>query len=606
MRTPLPKLLARGRALLRRVTQRSHPEPTISAEHDQALVQHLNHSRIPSWAQFSYLFRYLGRREGWVFRIALIALFGAAALLVVRYVNRHWIPEPATGGSYTEAVVGAPRFINPVLASSDLDTSLVPLLFSGLLRLQTDGTLTNDLAENVEVTNDGKTYRVTLKPDLRWHDGEPLTAQDVVFTVGLVKDPNVASPRYAAARDVSVEAADDRTVVFTLENADAAFRSFLTLGILPAHIWSGIPAAAMTTTDFNVKPIGNGPYKFKEVRKKEKTGSVTGMTLERFPSAATPARIDTLRLRFVDDGVAAVEAVSSSQADGVRVVSTDLIAKAKALRGTSQQILPLPQVVSVFFNVKRSLFERKEVRLALRAATNQAQVIDRARPDAPAANSPLLPGMPGAEAVSPAPRGADLDAARKLLEDAGWKKEGDLYARGSVKLEFTLVVPDVAEYVSAAQTLVEQWKELGANVELQVADPTVIGKDIIKGRAFDAILYSDRYDANFDLYPFWHSTQSFDPGLNLTSFYNKEVDAKLTEARQPGVAADKRAAANAAAARILVDEAPALFLYQSYALIAQRVSLRATSAPTLLAATQRFLNVHDWYVKTDRTWKWAP
>ncbi len=569
-------------------------------------MQHLSHSRIPSWTQFSYLFRYLGKREGWVFRLALLVLFVSAALLVTRYINRHWIPEPAIGGDYTEAVVGAPRFINPVLASSDLDTSLVPLLFNGVLRLQPDGTYVNDLAENVETTEGGKTFRVTLKPNLHWHDGEPLTAGDIAFTVELAKDPNVASPRYTAARDVTVETPDDRTVIYKLEQANPSFKMFLTMGILPAHIWSEIPAAAMSTSDFNVKPIGSGPFKFKEVRKKEKTGSVTGMTLERYADATTPTHLNTLQLRFVEDPAAALEAVSSSQAQGARFVGTDLMSKARSLRGTTETILPLPQVVAVYFNMKNSLLERKEVRLALRAATDQAQIIERARPDAPAANDPLLPGMPGGPAQAPTPRGADLTAAAKLLEDAEWKKEGDVYKRKGVALAFTLVVPDVAEYVTAANTLADQWKRLGANVTVQVADPSVIGKDIIKDRKFDAILYSDRYDASYDLYPFWHSTQSFDPGLNLTSFYSKDLDAKLTEARQPDLAEDKRAAANQAAAKILSAEAPAIFLYQSYALIVQRANLRTTSVPTLIEATQRFMNVAEWYVETDRTWKWVP
>jgi len=592
-----------GRKLVARFRGRPPAGPAVSLAHDQALVQNLNGSRWPSWSQFSYIFRYLGKREGWVFRASVILLFLSAAFLVYRYVGRHWIPQPTVGGTYTEAVMGAPRFINPVLASSEVDLALTPLLYSGLLRQAPDGNLVNDLAENVTVSNDGKTYTVTLKPGLTWHDDQPLKADDVLFTLETVQNPNVGSPRYSDFRDVKVEAPDDRTIVFTLDKASPVFRRLLTLGILPAHIWADIPPAAMGTTDYNLKPIGNGPFKFKEIRKKEHSGDVTTLLLERAPAAATPALLQNLGLRFVDDGQAALDSLGG-QADGVRLVSNDLYAKAEKVRGADVQYLPLPQTVAAFFNAKNSLFDAKEVRLALRDAVDPATIMEGARPTARVIAGPVLEGMPGWFALPT--RGADLDGARARLEAAGWKKEADVYVKGKAKLEFTLTVPDVKEYTDAAKIIADAWKALGANVTVKAVDPAVLTKDVVKTRAFDVLLFADRYDDTLDLYPFWHSTQSFDPGLNLTSYFHKDLDAQLTTAHDAGTSTDDRAKAYAKVQQIMIDEAPALFLYQPAAAVVQTKNLRSVNAPTLLTASNRFLDVTNWYVNTDHVWKWNP
>ena len=606
MRNPLSFVTSLGRKLIARLPHRTATAPAISVDADRALVQNLNDSRWPSWTQFTYLFRYLGKREGVLFRIAIVLLFASAAVLVFRYIDRHWIPEPATGGSHTEAVVGVPRFLNPALASSDVDLSITPLVYSGLLRLNSDGTYGNDLAAELVVSNDGKIYTAKLKPNLQWHDGEKLTSEDVRFTFSVLQDPNVASPRYADVRGVKVDAPDEQTVTFTLENANSTFQGVLTVGILPAHVWTDIPPSAMGTTDYNLKPIGSGPFMFKEIRKKGKTGGVTSIILERFPSAATRARLQELQLRFVDDADAGVDALSNGQADGVRLVSTEQMAKAEKIRGATLIVEPLPQVVAVYFNVKNALLAHREVRLALRAAADQAQVIAKARPDAPATNGALLPDMPGAPTSAPAARVQDLTAATKLLTDAGWTIDGDVYVRKGQRLSFTLAVPDVKEYTDAANAIVEQWKVFGADVKVQAVDTSVINKEMIKSRTFDAILYSDRYDETFDLYPFWHSTQSFDPGLNLTSYYSKDLDKLLTDARQPTVNSQAKAEAYQKADAILAADAPAIFLYQSFALIVQKDNLRSTTPMSLLEATNRFLDVTDWYVKTDRVWRWNP
>ncbi|MFA6042715.1 MAG: peptide ABC transporter substrate-binding protein [Patescibacteria group bacterium] len=606
MRNPLSSLSRVRKNLTDHFRNRATPAPAVSVDADHALVQHLNHSRLPTWSQFTYLFRYLKPKEAWVLRIAILFLFGSAAILVGRYINRHWIPEPTIGGTYTEAVMGTPRYLNPVLASSDTDLALTPLLFSGVLRQNPNGEYVNDLAEKVTEAPDGKTVTILLRQNLHWHDGTALTTDDVRFTIETIQNPNVASPRYTLFRGMQVATADDRTVTLTLETASPRLHELLTVGILPAHIWGDIPPASMSTTDYNLKPIGNGPFKFKEFRKKELSGDIRGLTLERFPDAATPALLHTLKIRFVADSEGAVDVLSNGEADGVRLVNTDALARAQKIRGVHFTPLPLPQVVAVFFNLKKALFTEQAVRTALRDVVDPKTVLQTARGDnAQVIVGPVLFGMPGAD-PNPAVRTADVAGAAKRLDDAGWKLEGEVRKKKDVELRFALTVPDVEEYKAAADGIVNAWKNIGAVATVDVVDPNTLGKEIVKERNFSALLYADRYDGSLDLYPFWHSTQSFDPGLNLTSFYSKDLDEALTNARKANVTAADRAKAYSTVQSIVSREAPAIFLYQPLANLVTKKRISTLETPTILAGGQRFTNATEWYVETHRVWKWSP
>src|SRR3954471_10052594 len=151
-------------------------------------------------------------------------------------------PAGPKGGTYVEAMIGAPRYVNPLLASSDTDLDLTHLVFSGLTRLDDRGMIIPDLVEGWQVSGDSRTYTFTLRPNLRWHDDQPLTADDVVFTIGLLHDKSFpGDPAMAVPwTDVRVDAPTQQTIRFTLPAANASFMQFTTLGILPRHLWADV------------------------------------------------------------------------------------------------------------------------------------------------------------------------------------------------------------------------------------------------------------------------------------------------------------------------------------------------------------------------------
>jgi peptide/nickel transport system substrate-binding protein len=135
-------------------------------------------------------------------------------------VNRSFLVEvPDYGGSLTEGVVGAPRFINPLLATSDTDRDLTTLIYSGLMKIDDQGKLIPDIAESYTVSDDELNYVFTIKDNVYFHDGEKLTVDDVIYTIEKAQDPELKSPREANWVGVKVERIDDKTIAFNLKQA---------------------------------------------------------------------------------------------------------------------------------------------------------------------------------------------------------------------------------------------------------------------------------------------------------------------------------------------------------------------------------------------------
>ena len=176
----------------------------------------------------------------------IVALLGMAVLIGVLLAgtvgSRASTPTPPASGSdtYVEAMVGAPRFVNPLLATSDTDIDLTHLVYSGLTRVDEQGNLAPDLASGWDVSQDSKVFTFTLRPNLLWQDGEPLTSDDIKFTTDWLQDPHFpGDPALAAAwKDAKIEVPTQDRVIIRLSASNSSFIQFTTLGILPRHLWA--------------------------------------------------------------------------------------------------------------------------------------------------------------------------------------------------------------------------------------------------------------------------------------------------------------------------------------------------------------------------------
>lgn len=586
------------------LTKRWRTDGTRQAEaDDRELVLRLAPSRIPSWKQARYLPRLLSPRERrwlrWCLSVAGLSLL----VLVGHALTRHVIRVPANGGSLTEGLVGSPQYLNPILARPQTpDLALTRLLFRGLFHIDEQLRIVPDLAESLTVSADGKTYTVKLRPNLHWSDGEPITADDVRYTYETAADASYQSPVQSVFHRATVTAPDSRTVMLTLAESFEPLRSYLTLGLLPAHLWQDQTPPTFPLAELNLKPIGNGPYKFQSVTR-DRNGLIKSFVLIRNTLFAGPRpKIDKLTIKMYPDPISAQDALTSSSIDSLSGLAPGPLAKVQPAHQV--QRFALSQLTAVFFSQKTNLALRtKTVRQALALAVDRRSLITYAfggvgRP----ADGPLLPAQPG-YAADITRFGYDPAQANALLDQAGWKSGPDGFrAQGKQALSFALTTVDDPMYTAAADAQAASWKTIGAKVEVKIIPADRIQKDVIKPRQYDALLFGQISDVDADPYAFWHSSQQQGAGFALAVGYIKKVDSDV-EAARTATTADAHQAALRDFQAVIADEVPAIILTQSEDLYAHQANLRGISANRIVTPADRFDGITSWYVKTRLSWK---
>jgi peptide/nickel transport system substrate-binding protein len=324
---------------------------------------------------------------------------------------------PARGGSYSEGIVGSPRFVNPVLAVSETDRDLSVLIFSGLMRMNPDGTLDPDIAESYKISEDLLTYTFTLKEDARFQDGSKVTPEDVVFTVRTAQNPDIKSPRRADWEGVNVVATDDRTVVFTLSQPYALFLENTSLGILPKKLWEKITPEEFPFTTLNTNPVGSGPYDVVSVRENS-SGIPVEFTLRAFENGVRVPFITHFVVRFYTDEEGLENALNKGE---VRAGSS--VNPAAITREVEIHEAIFGRVFGVFLNQNQNtLFAESAVREALNHSLDKKQIIDTVLSGYGSEIEGPLP--PLTKDISPKenPESSRVEEAREILRTNGWKE----------------------------------------------------------------------------------------------------------------------------------------------------------------------------------------
>lgn len=603
MDTPSPAPEGRPSWFARLLRRGNIPAPAAAAAAPGGSVR--RSSFWPSQAQLRYLPATLSAREQWIVRVAILLALASAVMLLVRFYQRHSAYLPRPGGSYIEGIVGAPKFINPILAqSNDADADLAHLLFRGLYRVNASGALEHALAESEMVSDDGTTYTIVMRQGTKWHDGQTVSASDVAFTFDRIQDAESQSPLMKIFKDVRIEVVDDRTVKFILQRPYAPFLSLLTVGLLPEHIWGDVPATNTTLAEWNQKPVGNGPFRFDQLTK-DRQGTIKSYRLVRFDEFYGDAPyLESLTFRFYKTRDEAVAALQRNAVQGLSFVTTDardqVLKKSVVLRG-----LRLPQYAAVFMNQKKApLLKEKALRMALEQAVDKSAIVGQALDGAGTViSTPILPGYLGYNPDMPG-QPFNTDEARKAFDAAGWTlPEGaTVRKKGDAELRFTLTTVDRPEYTKTAELLKSQWAAVGVAVEVKTVASIDILKKTIKPRDYDALLFGEIIGQDPDPYPFWHSSQSYDNGLNLAGFANKDADVLLEDARKSHDP-EARKQKYLQFQTILDQEKPAIFLYSPHYLYALPKKLRGFTLERVAVPADRFNGVEQWYMKTRRVWK---
>ncbi len=542
-----------------------------------------------------------------VLAFGLAVLLAYASFSVVLKLNGQFLVEvPAEGGELNEGMIGTPRFVNPVLATTDTDRDLSALVYSGLLRLNAAGELVPDLAESYTVSEDGLTYNFKIRSDAVFHDGEPVTTDDVIFTILKTQDPAIKSPKRPNWDGVRVEQINEKEIEFTLSAPYSPFIFNATLGILPEHKWGEITAEEFPFSSLNTNPVGSGPYELAGVHKDEDE-IITSYDLRSFDEyTIKKPYISKMHISFYRNEEDMLTAFDKRQITSMHSVTPSNIAGIN-LRKESVIQLPYSRVFALFFNQNKSAaLTDHDVREALDTAIDRNELVDTILSGyATPLYSPITL-FSTSEATSTQPYG--IDAARERLSSLSDKYELSPATEGTStdstkqRITFTISTSNVPELIAVGEKIVETYKSLGIDTELQIYDTNDLTSNVIRPREYEAILFGNVINRDLDYYAFWHSSQRNDPGLNLASYTSIEGDKALEAARESSDPAEKLSYLQNFEKQV-INDVPAVFLYSPDFIYVVPQIVRAQYPQIIVTPSDRFAEVYNWYTETDTVWK---
>ena len=548
------------------------------------------------------------KRLRWQILVVAVTLVIVALLLLSQQpVTVITLPEAAPGGIYTEALIGSMGRLNPVLDwNNAADRDVNRLIFSGLVKFDSRGLPQPDLAESWGVSADGKVYNFSLRPNAVWHDGQPVTSDDVLFTIEAIKSPASLFPQDIKDlwTQIQVKRLDDKTFQFTLPEPFSPFLDYATFGILPKHLLEAVPADQLPTAEFNLKPVGTGPYKFEELI--ISGGQITGVILTvNQDYYLGPPFIEQVVFRYYPNSAAALDAYRQGEVLGISQLTGDVLGAALQEPALSVYTSRLPQMGMVFLNNNNpavGFLQNATVRRALMLGLNRTVIISHIlKGQAIVADSPILPGSWAyyneIERFS-----YDPEAAIQLLN-----KEGFIFTAGSSvrskdgqPLTFTLVHPDDPVHTQIAQAIQADWTLIGVQVNLQAVSYDALVNDYLTTRNYEAALadLNTSRTPDPDPYLFWHQSESTG-GQNYSQWDNRTASEYLETAR---TAADfnERTRLYKNFQVIFAKELPSLPLYYpvySYGVDAQ---VQGVQVAPMYDVSDRLALIHEWYLVTRR------
>jgi len=546
--------------------------------------------------------------------VAITIVVVALLLLSQQPVSVPFLPEAAPGGIYTEALIGSMGRLNPMLDwNNPADRDINRLIFSGLIRFDSHGLPQPDLAESWGTSPDGTLYNFSIRPNATWHDGQPVTTDDVIFTIGLIQSGGSLFPQDIKDlwSQIEIKKFDDKTFQFKLPEPFAPFLDYATFGVLPKHLLESVPADQLASAEFNLKPVGTGPYKFDSLL--TSGGQISGVSLRVNENYYLPrAYIEQMVFRFYPDSASAFDAYEQGEVLGISQISNDILESALAESTLSVYTSRLPQLGLVFLNLNNPgvpFLQSEKVRRALLLGINRNIIVSRImKGQAIIADGPILPGS-WAYYEEIEHLDYDPDAAAALLKDEGYvipAGGGDVRAKDGQFLSFTLTHPNDETHTKIAQAIQSDWALIGVKVDLQAVGYDALANDFLATRNYQAALadLNTLRTPDPDPYLFWHQSEATG-GQNYSQWENRSASEYIETAR---IEADfeSRLRLYRNFQVTFTKDMPSLPLYYpvySYGVDAQ---VQGVQVAPMYDTSDRLALINEWYLVTRRTLEQTP
>lgn len=554
-----------------------------------------------------HFFRRLGRlyevrRFLLIWILALVALI-SGVVVQTRALGDYYLKlVPEAGGIYSEGMIGSYTNSNPIFASTDVNATVSRLIFSGLLTYDKNNKLINDLAEDWSLDETGKIYTIKIKEKAKWHDGKDLTAEDFVFTVKTIQNPDTRSPFFSSWQGIEVSSNGPKEIKINMPNVLASFPNSLTLGVLPKHILEDVEPSDMRGALFNtVEPIGSGPFKWKGV---EVIGDTVELREQRIALSAFDnyhlgePKLDEYIIRAFLDEKPLIKSFEEGKLNAIAgALSVPIFGK-----DVTEYNIPLSGSTMVFLNTDSPVLSDAKIRRALTMSTDRDKLLTQISYESVPTNGPLLPEHIGYNADL-GQYGYDPVAAGALFDELGWKIDPatGIRTKDGAKLTISLKTLSNAEYANVANLLHNQWRENGIELNVESLSQNDLQTSIDE-RSYDALIYGIIMGSDPDQFAYWHGSQAdvrSQKRLNFSNYKSDSANGAL-EAGRTRADSQLREAKYTPFLQAWREDAPAIALYRPRFIYTVYGNLYYFNDKGMNSPVDRLNNVHEWMIRTDR------
>lgn len=523
-------------------------------------------------------------------------------------------PKPVTGGVYVEGVAGSLKRLNPLLAVyNPVDRGAARLLFSSLVRFDSKGLPQPDLAESWGISRNGEVYNFSLRQDATWHDGTPVTSQDVVFTIELLRSEEFPARADLKAfwQEIEIQTLDEHNLQFRLPEAFAPFLDYLNFGVLPAHLLGNLTPSEIVDAEFNIQPVGSGPYQFDALLTED--GQITGVALKKFPGYyGEEVYLEEFVFKYYEDSLAVWEAYQAEEVQGIGEVTPEILPQALNDPDLNLYTGRLPELTLIFLNLDNPqvpFFQESEVRHALLSGLNRQWMVDHIlHGQAVIADGPIFPktwayydNLPHYDYEPRQAIEALKEAGYTFPADGGDVRTKVEEGEENIPLEFTLLYPDDEQHGTLAQAIQEDWAELGVDVTLEALPYPELLSEHLDTRLYQAALVDINlsHTPDPDPYTFWHQTQT-SSGQNYSMWNDRQASEYLEQARIVVDPAERTRMYLNFQVRF-VDQMPALLLYYPMYTYGVSSDVKGVRIGPIFEPADRLVTVSDWYLYSELT-----